>query len=322
MEVGTDIQNSPARARHTQVPQPSSQPQHRGYFKSKSVIGGIAVVAMACIGMVWFFSRNHGHALKPPLGNDTNSGVVNSEVDSKAYKLSEICALINNPVPATISISNKTTLEAAQEFADTAPDSHIMLVNFANAEAPGGAQEGSLTSGLGGYAAALQKHMTNNDYPLYKNPENPENPDTTPETTKFIITQGVTLPNGKQVSVMAAAALHVKSTVTQQMAQKHASMCIPKMLDAASVHNVDCLILGAWGCGIFENDPTTMAEAFMNAIETHPHNVPRICFAIPQRNDGNYDVFNKVLRQKPKKKSDPTPPATPRETLDELQKVT
>lgn len=53
------------------------------------------------------------------------------------------------------------------------------------------------------------------------------------------------------------------------------------MLSIAEEHGVQTLILGAWGCGVFEWNPEIVAELFI--------------FAVPGLFEYNYMVFNRVL---------------------------
>ncbi|MCZ7684092.1 MAG: TIGR02452 family protein [Sandaracinaceae bacterium] len=39
------------------------------------------------------------------------------------------------------------------------------------------------------------------------------------------------------------------------------------MLAVAAHHGHDALVLGAWGCGVFRNDPTEVAGLFGEALE-------------------------------------------------------
>jgi uncharacterized protein (TIGR02452 family) len=47
----------------------------------------------------------------------------------------------------------------------------------------------------------------------------------------------------------------------------------------AEVKGVENLIAGAWGCGVFMQDPSTVATLLVNAARNY--NIPNIYFAIP-----------------------------------------
>lgn len=52
------------------------------------------------------------------------------------------------------------------------------------------------------------------------------------------------------------------------------------------------LIAGAWGCGVFMQDPSTVATLLVNAARNY--NIPNIYFAIPNR---NFRIFLEVLEK-------------------------
>ena len=61
----------------------------------------------------------------------------------------------------------------------------------------------------------------------------------------------------------------------------------------AAAKSVDALVLGAFGCGAFENDPNVVARAFKEAADSYMRYVQLIEFAIYCRTEEteNYDVF-------------------------------
>jgi uncharacterized protein (TIGR02452 family) len=63
---------------------------------------------------------------------------------------------------------------------------------------------------------------------------------------------------------------------------------IDKVLSVAAVEGYDAIILGAWGCGVFKNDPRDVAGQFQAALTGDFAGVFRlICFAVLDRsNDG------------------------------------
>ena len=66
------------------------------------------------------------------------------------------------------------------------------------------------------------------------------------------------------------------------------------VLDVAEYNNVDTLILGAFGCGVFGQDPREVATIFNKELKTHNFN--KIIFAIPSGYNDNYYWFNEVLK--------------------------
>ena len=69
------------------------------------------------------------------------------------------------------------------------------------------------------------------------------------------------------------------------------------MLTCAAAKKADILVLGAFGCGAFRNDPNVVAEAYKTALGVFPKVFEKIEFAVycPPRDDRNYRVFKKVL---------------------------
>jgi len=72
---------------------------------------------------------------------------------------------------------------------------------------------------------------------------------------------------------------------------------IKLMLSLASKNGVDNLILGAWGCGVFNNEPHTIANMFKDELE-NGYNFKNVVFAIINDNNSvsdNYSVFNSII---------------------------
>ena len=70
-----------------------------------------------------------------------------------------------------------------------------------------------------------------------------------------------------------------------------------RILDIALVNNNDVVILGAFGCGAFRNDPHAVASAAANVLSDYIYAFENIEFAVYCRpnDDFNYRVFNSVL---------------------------
>lgn len=68
------------------------------------------------------------------------------------------------------------------------------------------------------------------------------------------------------------------------------------VLDIAKDNYVDTLILGAYGCGVFGQNPTEVAEIFKECLDnTHKNCFSKVVFAIPKGRDNNLQAFEKVF---------------------------
>lgn len=66
---------------------------------------------------------------------------------------------------------------------------------------------------------------------------------------------------------------------------------IKYIFDIAEDNEVDTFILGAWGCGVFRNDPETVARLFKDEI--YKRSIPNIIFPIPDFT--TFETFMGVL---------------------------
>jgi uncharacterized protein (TIGR02452 family) len=69
------------------------------------------------------------------------------------------------------------------------------------------------------------------------------------------------------------------------------------MVSLAAKNGVKNLVLGAWGCGVFNNDPTTMSQYFSEVLigEGYSVDFDNIAFAIINDHNSvgnNFDIFN------------------------------
>ncbi len=68
------------------------------------------------------------------------------------------------------------------------------------------------------------------------------------------------------------------------------------MLQVAAAHGHRTLVLGAWGCGVFGNDPVTVANSFAEALR-EVDQFDRVAFAIRDGlpNTPVYTAFGSTL---------------------------
>ncbi len=71
-----------------------------------------------------------------------------------------------------------------------------------------------------------------------------------------------------------------------------------RILDIAKANNAEVIILGAFGCGAFQNPPKVVARGMYEAVKRHLYDFETIEFAVycTPRDMSNYEVFNRVFK--------------------------
>lgn len=181
---------------------------------------------------------------------------------------------------ATIEVTGETTLAAASRLLQQG-HTDVMCLNFASAKNPGGgflggsqAQEESLARASGLYACiapvhgyyATHRHLksllyTDNmiyspDVPVFRddNDQLLEVPYRATMITSAAVNRGAIEQNSPEEKPRIAA-------VMSERIEKMLALCVHKKQQA--------LVLGAWGCGVFRNDPLQMAEWFRQHLLEH-----------------------------------------------------
>lgn len=70
---------------------------------------------------------------------------------------------------------------------------------------------------------------------------------------------------------------------------------IKYILDIAKDNEQEILILGAFGCGVFGNDPYKVATMFKSQLRNYKFK--KVIFAIPNSSNGNYEAFKKIFNK-------------------------
>ncbi len=181
--------------------------------------------------------------------------------------------------PATqFALANETTLQGAERLAGLGVYQKIGVLNFASAKNPGGgflggahAQEESLARSSALYKSLLQcRHYYDHhraqesciysDWMIYS-PRCPvfrrddgtllEQPYLVDFITSPAPNAGAIQRNEPEALPQIPIALHERSA---------------KLLALAASQPCDALVLGAWGCGVFRNDPRMVASAFFEHL--------------------------------------------------------
>ena len=61
---------------------------------------------------------------------------------------------------------------------------------------------------------------------------------------------------------------------------------------------METLILGAYGSGVFGQNPKEVAYIFIKMLKAYDYHFEKVIFAIPEGNNNNYESFKEVLLQK------------------------
>ena len=186
----------------------------------------------------------------------------------------QLLAESQNPGPTRFDVVNATTLAAARKLVDTRPPGDVVCLNFASAKNPGGgflsgsqAQEESLARASGLYACISPMtgyYETNRNQPSCLYTDNmiysPAVPVIRDDDDQLLV-----VPYA--VSMITAPAVNagaVRANEPQNVSQVEPTMLgrTEKVLSLAVVHGHRSLVLGAWGCGVFKNDPADVAKWF------------------------------------------------------------
>ncbi len=207
-------------------------------------------------------------------------------------------------------VSNRTTLAAGRALAEEFPA--LACLNFASAKRPGGgflngsaAQEESLARSSGLYATlqtqpefyTYHRRLGTSFYsshvifspsvPVFRDDAGRllEQPWTTSFLTAAAVNAGALGSRGRGRQEKIAAAMEERMRM---------------VLAVAAHHRCEALVLGAWGCGVFRNDPQQIASLFGKVLTGPPfaNRFRHIEFAVydPTPNQTVITPFTKVFQ--------------------------
>ena len=174
-----------------------------------------------------------------------------------------------------IEVTDESTLTAARRMAESGSD-QVACLNFASARKPGGgyrsgaaAQEESLARSSALVACLAAAPGFYEFHNTYRDPRYSDRIIYSPGVPVFRDDSGGLLGRPYRVAFLTAAAPNTSAvSEPDQLAQIPAilSRRAGKVLAIARRHRHRRLVLGAWGCGVFGNDPSTVAGAFAGLL--------------------------------------------------------
>lgn len=191
-----------------------------------------------------------------------------------------------------VDVTNESTLEATRRLGGD-----IAALVFASARNPGGgflngaqAQEESVARASALYPCLLaagdfyrhhraHEDLTYTDRVIYS-----------PQVPVFRDDKGNLLPEPYPVSFLTAAAPNRSAIVRNQPERADG---IPaalrrravRVLHVAAAHGHRRLVLGAWGCGVFGNEPAVVAETFRDVLRDNRY-FDHVVFAVLDKQQG------------------------------------
>ncbi|PZF71648.1 TIGR02452 family protein [Taibaiella soli] len=209
-----------------------------------------------------------------------------------------------------ITVQQQRVLAAAEEMMQT--KQNIGCLNFASANNPGGgflggaqAQEESLALSSALYGSLMQnfemyefnrgrRTYLYSDHMIYS-----------PEVPVFRNDDGELLEQPYRMSFITSPATNIgaiRNNRPEEMEHVEATMLrrMDKVLGLFVLNNVEHLLLGAWGCGVFQNDPKDIAHYFhhyLNQGGKYGKCFKSIVFAVYDRskNQENIGAFERVF---------------------------
>jgi uncharacterized protein (TIGR02452 family) len=219
------------------------------------------------------------------------------------YKSADLDDLLEKPsqnkhFKTFFEVTGETSLDAVGRLLDDEGETNVLCLNFASAKNAGGgfltgaqAQEESIARATGLYPCLLK--ATRDYYELHRQMKSCVYTDTmiySPDVPIFKTESGSNLDNLQKVSLITSAAVNAGVVMQREpnnipFIEKFMRQRIDKVLILAQERGHEVLVLGAWGCGVFQNDPEKVALWFKEALETRFQNgFKRIVFAVYSSN--------------------------------------
>ncbi|MFD9323294.1 TIGR02452 family protein [Streptomyces sp. NPDC060053] len=175
------------------------------------------------------------------------------------------------PGDTSIEVTGESSLEAARRLAGAGP---VAVLNFASARNPGGgylngaqAQEEALCRASALYTCLLEAREFYDHHRAHRDPFYTDRVIHSPAVPVFRDDRGRLLDEPYGVGFLTAAAPNagvVLRTAPERASELPGALAVraERVLETAAAHGYRRLVLGAWGCGVFRNDPAQVAGAF------------------------------------------------------------
>ncbi|WP_294240235.1 TIGR02452 family protein [uncultured Chryseobacterium sp.] len=266
---------------------------------------GIAKDTLEILARKYYINENNERiSIKNELEASTRGTVL--------FSSEELAELTEKEIPekhfeTRFEVWRCSSLKAILQLAEEEDQEKIMCLNFASAKNPGGgfingaeAQEESLARTSGLHESLLQAW---DYYKIHREMESCFYTDMmidSPKVPVFRKDKGELLPKPVVCNFITSPAVNagvVKRQEPERAGEIFGAMDVrtEKMLALALHQGNETLILGAWGCGVFKNDPVEIAELFKKHLQgKYKNKFKRVVFAILSKKEEMIRPFEEI----------------------------
>lgn len=240
------------------------------------------------------------------------SAIKNSFRSTVLYKQGETPEIQVKTGDCKITVTRERTFEAVKNLKNEYKGAKIGALNFASARNVGGgvvrgasAQEECLCRCSTLYPCLDTEYLFENYYQMHRSLKELTYTDACIYTPDIIVIKTDTnypesMPESDwySVDVLTCPAPNVSTIrISDMELMKIHKRRGSHIISIAVENNIDVLVLGAFGCGAFGNNPEIVARVYKEILPQFTGYFKEIRFAVycSPRNTKNYDVFRKVL---------------------------
>lgn len=221
-----------------------------------------------------------------------------------------------------VTVTKRRSLEAAQSLREQYQKARIGVLNFASAVNPGGgvvrgssAQEECLCRCSTLYPCLQMSYLKENYYDYHRKQHNSLYTNRCIYTPDVVALKAdtefpVSLKTSERfkVDVISCAAPNISNnriaaqagmsrTASERELRELLETRIDGIMRVGAANQIDVLVLGAFGCGVFGNDPVMVAECFRTVLKRYRQTFCEVEFAVycPPSDDRNYQAFCGII---------------------------
>lgn len=247
--------------------------------------------------------------------------IKNSIADTCFYAENDHPSFEKKDVVSNITVTKFKTIDSASYFKRKYPNKNVCILNFASATNPGGgveygssAQEEAICRTTTLFPVLNTKENMKNFYYMHRNRKDAAYTDAIIYTPNIVIIKidsdiPSRLPQNKfqTINVITCAAPNLRTIPNNKFnpgKDKTVSLSdndiynlhvkrAKHILTVAAANGNDIIVLGAFGCGVFQNPPDTVARAYHDVIKDFSFDEINFAVYCTPHDKRNFEAFKK-----------------------------